>query len=70
MTGCDMNTSTWKVDELFVTVPKATAKEMKIKTGLFKRSVTIKVKTDQVGVVGDVIQLNIDFATLQKHLTS
>jgi sporulation protein YlmC with PRC-barrel domain len=70
MTGCDMSTETWKVDELFVTIPKAIAKDLKVKTGLFKSTAMIKIRTDQVSVVGDVIGLSIDYATLQKHLAS
>lgn len=69
MTGCDMDTKTWKVDELFVTVPKLIAKDLNVKRGWFKREAMIKIRTDQVSVVGDVVQLSIDYATLQKHLS-
>ncbi|MFA5314249.1 MAG: hypothetical protein WC375_13185 [Methanomassiliicoccales archaeon] len=70
MTGCDMNTETWKVDELFVTIQKVVAKDLKVKTGLFKSTAMIKIRTDQVAAVGDVIGLSIDYATLKKMLAS
>jgi len=70
MTGCDMSTETWKVDELFVTIPKDIAKDLKVKKGFFKSTAMIKIRTDQVAVVGDVIQLSIDYTMLKKHLTS
>lgn len=67
MVGCDINTVKWNVDDLLVSVHKDVARDMKVKGGLF-REPQITIRTDMIGVVGDVIQLNIDYSTLKSHL--
>ena len=67
MKGCGINTEKWTVNDLLIAVLKPVAKDLKVKGGLF-REPQIKVRTDMVGVVGDVIQLNVDYNTLKSHL--
>lgn len=67
MIGCKINTAKWNVVDLLIEVHKEVAIEMKIKSRLFHKP-QITIRTDMIGVVGDVIQLNVDYATLKSHL--
>jgi sporulation protein YlmC with PRC-barrel domain len=67
--GANINPTNWMVNDLLINVHKPVAKDLKVKGGLFKAP-QIKIRTDMVGVVGDVIQLNVDYATLKGHLIS
>ncbi|OPY32552.1 MAG: hypothetical protein A4E32_01134 [Methanomassiliicoccales archaeon PtaU1.Bin124] len=67
--GATINAADWKVNDLLVNLHKEAAKDLKVKGGLF-RAAQIKIRTEMIGVVGDVIQLNVDYATLKGHLAS
>ena len=67
--GANINGETWAVNDLIIALNKPIAKEFKVKGGLFKAP-QIKIKTTMVGVVGDVIQLNLDFKTLKSYLAA
>jgi sporulation protein YlmC with PRC-barrel domain len=60
MIGCKINTSEWKVIDLLI-------EDMTIKKRMFRKP-QITIRTDMIGVVGDVIQLNLDYDTLKSHL--
>ncbi|MCX6651465.1 MAG: hypothetical protein NT131_07415 [Methanomassiliicoccales archaeon] len=63
LAGSTVDTVKWTVVNILVDVPKEQAKELGIKKKLFK-PVIIKVSTDLIGVVGDVIQLRLDMKEL------
>jgi len=67
--GADINPDAWKVNDLLISVHKPVAKDLKVKGGLFHEP-KIKIRTDMIGCVGDVIQLNVDYSTLKGHLAA
>ncbi|MEM2944644.1 MAG: hypothetical protein QW087_07890 [Methanomassiliicoccales archaeon] len=65
--GATVDTETWKVVTLVVEVSKDVIEDLKIKKSVLKIP-RVAIKTDSVGVVGDIVQLNIDFKTLPEYL--
>jgi sporulation protein YlmC with PRC-barrel domain len=67
MVGSNIDTGKWTVTSLVVELHKDMVKPLNVKKPFFGRA-KIKIRTDQIGVVGDVIQLTMDLETLKTHL--
>ncbi|MDH7507767.1 MAG: hypothetical protein QHH00_00015 [Methanomassiliicoccales archaeon] len=67
LVGANVDTKTWTVLTLIVEVFKEVIEDLKIKKSVLKAP-RITLKTDIVGVVGDVVQLNVDIKELREHI--
>jgi sporulation protein YlmC with PRC-barrel domain len=67
MVGSNIDTSKWTVTSVIVELHKDMIKPMNVKKPFLGKA-RIKIRTDQIGVVGDVIQLTMDLDTLKTHL--
>ena len=67
MVGSNIDTGKWTVISLVVELHKDMVKPLNVKKPFLSKA-RIKIRTDQIGVVGDVIQLTMDLETLKTHL--
>ena len=67
MIGSNIDTSKWTVMSLVVELNKDMVKPLSVKKPFMSRA-KIKIHADQIGVVGDVIQLTMDLDTLKANL--
>lgn len=67
MVSYNIDTSKWTVTSLIVELHRDMIKPLNVKKPFMKKA-TIRIRTDQVDSVGDVIQLGMDLETLRSHL--
>lgn len=67
MTGCNIDTSKWVVTSIIVELHDEMAKQLNVKKPFMKKAM-MKIRPDQIGVVGDVIQLSVDLEALKTNL--
>jgi sporulation protein YlmC with PRC-barrel domain len=67
MVGSNIDTSKWTVTSIIVELHADMVKPLNQKKP-FMGKARIKVRTDFIGVVGDVIQLTLDLDMLKTHL--
>jgi sporulation protein YlmC with PRC-barrel domain len=67
MVGSNIDTGKWTVMSLVVELHKDMVKPLNVKKPFMSRA-KIKIRTDQIGAVGDVIQLSMDLDTLRTCL--
>ncbi len=67
LVGANVDTKTWTVITLVVEVLKDVIEDLSIKKSVLKLP-RISLRTDLVGVVGDVVSLNVDLKTLKDHV--
>ena len=67
MTGCNIDTSKWVVTSIIVQLHNEMAKQLNVKKPFMKRA-TMKIRPDQIRVVGDVIHLSVDLEALKTNL--
>ncbi len=67
MTGCNIDTSKWVVTSIIVELHNDMTTQLNVKKPFMKRAM-IKIRPDQIGVVGDVIHLSVDLEALKTNL--
>lgn len=67
LVGVNIDTKTWTVHAIVVEVNKEIIEELQVKKSLLKLP-RINLKTDLVGVVGDIVHLNVDLKNLKDYI--
>jgi len=67
LVGANVDTKNWTVITLVVEVLKDVIEDLEVKKSVLKLP-RISLRTDLVGVVGDVVSLNVDLKSLKDHV--
>jgi sporulation protein YlmC with PRC-barrel domain len=67
LVGVNIDTKTWTVHAIVVEVNKDIIEELQVKKSMLKLP-RINLKTDIVGVVGDIVHLNVDLKNLKDYV--
>jgi sporulation protein YlmC with PRC-barrel domain len=67
LVGVNIDTKTWTVHAIVVEVNKEIIEELHVKKSMLKLP-RINLKTDIVGVVGDIVHLNVDLKNLKDYV--
>lgn len=67
LVGVNIDTKTWTVHAIVVEVNKDIIEELHVKKSMLKLP-RINLKTDLVGVVGDIVHLNVDLKNLKDYI--
>ncbi len=67
LVGANVETSDWTVPTISVEVNKDLVEKLGLKKSLLKNP-RIKLRTDLIAVVGDVVQLTIPLGELREHI--
>jgi sporulation protein YlmC with PRC-barrel domain len=67
LVGVNIDTKTWTVHAIVVEVNKDIIEELQVKKSMLKLP-RINLKTDLVGVVGDIVHLNVDLKNLKDYI--
>jgi sporulation protein YlmC with PRC-barrel domain len=67
LVGVNIDTKTWTVHAIVVEVNKDIIEELQVKKSMLKLP-RINLKTDLVGVVGDIVHLNVDLKNLKDYV--
>jgi sporulation protein YlmC with PRC-barrel domain len=67
LVGVNIDTKIWTVHAIVVEVNKDIVEELQVKKSMLKLP-RINLKTDLVGVVGDIVHLNVDLKNLKDYV--
>lgn len=67
LVGVNIDTKTWTVHAIVVEVNKDIIEELQVKKSMLKLP-RINLKTDLVGIVGDIVHLNVDLKNLKDYI--
>jgi sporulation protein YlmC with PRC-barrel domain len=67
MTGAEIDSESWKVQTVAIDLEKEMIKPLGLEKSMLKGT-KIKISTSLIGLVGDIVQLNVDFKYLKDSL--
>lgn len=67
LTGAEIDAESWKVQTVIIDIEKEMIEPLGLEKSMLKGT-KIKISTSLIGLVGDIVQLNVDFKYLKDSL--